>query len=96
LKNPKIFVDGRLTATIGEDSAEGNSGLPVGKNPADENDEVIGGKNLADTKNKLIVGKNSASTKNEFGKGFDAIQQTWSVNPADEEDYKGRIGYKDS
>lgn len=31
----------------------------------------------------------------EFQK-FDPIQQTWRVNPADEKDYDGTIGYKDS
>ena len=32
----------------------------------------------------------------EIGEEFDAIQQTWRVNPVDEADYDGTIGYKDA
>lgn len=32
----------------------------------------------------------------EFSEEFAPIQQMWRINPADEEDYKGTIGYKDS
>lgn len=32
----------------------------------------------------------------EFGEEFDPIQQMWRVNPVDEADYDGTIGYKDA
>lgn len=38
----------------------------------------------------------SQSSVNDFGASLDGIQQTFRVNPADEEDYKGTIGYKDA
>jgi hypothetical protein len=36
------------------------------------------------------------STEDEFGASLDGIQQVFRVNPADEEDYQGTIGYKDA
>lgn len=40
--------------------------------------------------------ENIPSFEQEFGEEFEPIQQMWRVNPADEDDYKGSIGYKDS
>lgn len=37
-----------------------------------------------------------SATADDFGASLDGIQQVFRVNPADEEDYKGTIGYKDA
>ncbi|TLS35718.1 hypothetical protein [Pseudalkalibacillus caeni] len=51
-------------------------------------------------KNGFTDAKNQFASKEqfieEFGEEFAPIQQTWRVNPADEEDYKGTLGYKDA
>lgn len=45
---------------------------------------------ISEAKNRM------RKTDTEFGQEFDAIQQTWRVNPVDEADYDGTIGYKDA
>lgn len=40
--------------------------------------------------------QNNPNQTVEFAEEFAPIQQVWRINPADEEDYKGTIGYKDA
>lgn len=40
--------------------------------------------------------KGKTNLNEEFGEEFDAIQQTYRINPADEADYKGKMGFKDA
>jgi hypothetical protein len=40
--------------------------------------------------------RNKPRFEEEFAEEFDPIQQTWRVNPVEEENYNGTIGYKDS
>lgn len=42
------------------------------------------------------IGEANPKNKDGFGTEFDAIQQMWRVNPVDEADYYGTIGYKDA
>lgn len=47
----------------------------------------------------LIEGRLTGTIDEEAGQAFgkfDPIQQTWRVNPVDEADYQGTIGYKDA
>ncbi|MCA1031537.1 hypothetical protein LCL95_10925 [Bacillus timonensis] len=39
---------------------------------------------------------NNQDFSSEFGEEFDPIQQMWRINPVDEADYDGTVGYKDS
>ncbi|WP_102347153.1 hypothetical protein [Bacillus sp. Marseille-P3661] len=47
------------------------------------------------SKTKQVGSQLIADEYNGFGEGLEAIQQTWSVNPVDEEEYDGTIGYKE-
>jgi hypothetical protein len=64
-----------------------------------KNEVILNGR-LTGTIGEKDTGKKGAAFNNEwteeFGEEFDAIQQTWRVNPADEEEYDGSEGYKDS
>jgi hypothetical protein len=64
-----------------------------------KNEVILNGK-LTGTIGENDTGKKINALRNEwseeFGEEFEAIQQTWRVNPANEDQYDGSEGYKDA
>jgi hypothetical protein len=64
-----------------------------------KNEVIVNGKltgTIGEKETSKEVNALTNEFKEEFGEEVDAIQQIWRVNPADEEEYDGSRGYKDS